>query len=105
MDLHSVLPIFFNILKYIGIFALIVVLLSFILILILVLIKPKKLYTKSELEHIQKAKRCYEPIKTNQKLYSLEDIMKSPPKLDKTIFFHDTTCARDKNGTVTFTAR
>ncbi|XP_055298368.1 lactosylceramide 4-alpha-galactosyltransferase-like [Sitodiplosis mosellana] len=38
-------------------------------------------------------------------MYSLEDIMKSPPKHARTIFFHHTTCARDKNGTVTFTAR
>lgn len=101
MDSQAVLPTFFNILKFIGIFTLIIVLLSFILISF----KPKQLYTKSELEQIEKAKKCFESIETDQKLYSLEDIMKSPPKLDKTIFFHDTTCARDKNGTVTFTTR
>lgn len=91
----------FNVIKYIGLLILSIILLS----CIIMTSKNKEEHTKSELEHIRKAKICFDSIKSYQKLQPLEDVMKSPPKHDKTIFFHDTSCTRDKNGTVTFTAR
>lgn len=88
--------------KYVVLSILFIILMSCVII---IAYKNNEKHTKSELEQIKTAKKCFESITTDQKLLALENILESPPKSDRTIFFHDTTCARDKNGTVTFTPR
>lgn len=73
-----------------------------ILVLLFLLIFRKNQFSESQLKALEIGKKCYELKKTNEAIKLLDDVMKSPPKLDRTIFFHDTSC---KKGIVSFTAR
>lgn len=61
-------------------------------------------YTKSELDQIESVRECYRIKEHDERLVFLDDILQSPPKPDKAIFFINTSCA--KNGSrVTLNSR